>query len=55
MISVIDIGTNTILMLTAEIVSPGVLRVVDDHHEIARLGRGVDASRVILPVAFDRL
>ncbi|MBC8145071.1 MAG: hypothetical protein H7X80_05755, partial [bacterium] len=25
------------------------------HHEIARLGRGVDASRLILPEAFDRL
>ncbi len=54
-LSVIDIGTNTILMVTAEVESDGSIRVLDDHHEIARLGRGVDATRTIGPDTFDRV
>lgn len=54
LISVIDIGTNTILMLTVE-PRGGSIVVVDDHHEVARLGRGIDATRTIMPEAFDRM
>jgi exopolyphosphatase / guanosine-5'-triphosphate,3'-diphosphate pyrophosphatase len=43
----LDIGTNTILCLIAELESGGAFRVLDDLADIARLGEGVDASRRI--------
>lgn len=54
-LSTIDIGTNTILMVTLEMLHDGSMRLVSDQHEIARLGKGVDASRRIQPDAFDRV
>ncbi|HVZ40460.1 MAG TPA: Ppx/GppA phosphatase family protein [Candidatus Kapabacteria bacterium] len=54
-LSTIDIGTNTILMVTLARDEGGTVRVLGDEHEIARLGKGVDASRTILPEAFDRV
>ena len=54
-LSVIDLGTNTILMVTARIDPDGSIHLLGDEHEIARLGRGVDASRRILPESFDRV
>ena len=53
--SAIDIGTNTILMLIADIDPSGELRMVRDEHVIARLGKGVDSNRMILPETFDRV
>jgi len=53
-VSAIDIGTNTILLLIADIDENGTHRVVRDEHNIARLGKGVDAHRTILPATFDR-
>lgn len=50
----IDIGTNTLLMLVADIDSSGRLTVIHDEHVIARLGKGVDANKVILPETFTR-
>ncbi len=53
-IAAIDIGTNTILMLVAE-VSPGApLSVLADLQVIARLGKGVDAGRRIPPGGIER-
>jgi exopolyphosphatase/guanosine-5'-triphosphate,3'-diphosphate pyrophosphatase len=44
----LDIGTNTILCLIAELESGGgAFRVLEDLAEVARLGEGVDASRRI--------
>jgi len=43
----IDVGTNTILCLIADIRETGRFRVLDDMAEIARLGQGVDQSRII--------
>ena len=43
----IDVGTNTILCLIADIRETGRFRVLDDLAEIAGLGRGVDESGVI--------
>lgn len=40
----IDIGTNTILCLIAELRDGGRFRVLDDLAEITRLGRGVDQT-----------
>ncbi len=53
-LSTIDIGTNTILMVTMN-AHGGAVRVLGDEHAIARLGRGVDSSRAIQPDAFDRV
>ncbi len=54
-VSAIDIGTNTILMLVADIARDGRLTVVRDEHAIARLGQGVDASRNITAETFERV
>ena len=54
-LSIIDLGTNTILMVTARVDRDRSITVLSDEHRIARLGRGVDASRRILPEAFDRV
>jgi exopolyphosphatase/guanosine-5'-triphosphate,3'-diphosphate pyrophosphatase len=51
----IDIGTNTILMLIADVDSNGTIQVIRDEHIIARLGKGVDDKRMILPETFGRV
>lgn len=51
----IDIGTNTILMLIAEVTSDGTLSILRDEHTIARLGKGVDEHGVILKETFIRV
>ena len=43
----IDIGTNTLLMVVAEVAEDGTLTVLEDLHEIPRLGAGVDATHMI--------
>lgn len=53
-LSSIDIGTNTILLLIADVEAPGAIRVVRDVHSIARLGRGVDKTRAIAGRSFNR-
>jgi exopolyphosphatase/guanosine-5'-triphosphate,3'-diphosphate pyrophosphatase len=53
-LSVIDIGTNTILLLIAEIDPAGGLKPLYHGHEIARLGMRVDERRLILPEALER-
>jgi exopolyphosphatase/guanosine-5'-triphosphate,3'-diphosphate pyrophosphatase len=54
-IASIDIGTNTILMLIAETEGPRISRIMRDEHAIARLGKGVDRDRCILPETFQRV
>jgi exopolyphosphatase/guanosine-5'-triphosphate,3'-diphosphate pyrophosphatase len=53
-ISTIDIGTNTILMLIADVLPDGRFSVIRDEHTIARLGKGVDAQRNIQQETFER-
>ena len=53
-IATIDIGTNTILMLVAELTSSGGLRVISDQQVVARVGKGVDRSGAIAWDAFTR-
>ncbi len=43
----IDIGTNTLLMLIAEQSADGEMKVVIDEQYIARLGEGVDSTKII--------
>jgi exopolyphosphatase/guanosine-5'-triphosphate,3'-diphosphate pyrophosphatase len=52
-IATIDIGTNTVLMLIAE-VEDGMPTILRDEHSIARLGEGVDKTRRISDVAYSR-
>ncbi|MDA0337829.1 MAG: hypothetical protein O2782_21895, partial [bacterium] len=53
--SAIDLGTNTILMVTGHTRADGTVEILDDAHEIARLGKGVDATRHILPETIQRV
>jgi exopolyphosphatase/guanosine-5'-triphosphate,3'-diphosphate pyrophosphatase len=48
----IDIGTNTILLLVAEV--NGAVRAVEDHVRVVRLGQGVDLARAFHPDAMER-
>ena len=50
----LDIGTNTVLCLIAEIRDTGRFRVLDDLVEITRLGEGVDQKRRISPAGEER-
>jgi len=53
--AVIDIGTNTCLLLIAEAEKAGEMKVIADVHAIARLGAGVDKSKSIQTDAYERL
>lgn len=50
----IDIGTNTILLLVAEVESGKVQRVLDDQVRVVRLGQAVDKNRQFHPDAMAR-
>jgi exopolyphosphatase/guanosine-5'-triphosphate,3'-diphosphate pyrophosphatase len=50
----IDIGTNTILLLIAEVENGAVTKVLEDHVRVVRLGQGVDKARAFHPDAMDR-
>jgi exopolyphosphatase/guanosine-5'-triphosphate,3'-diphosphate pyrophosphatase len=54
-IAAIDIGTNTILMLVAEMGDNGELVTINDEQVFARLGKGVDAEKRIKPDTFERV
>jgi exopolyphosphatase/guanosine-5'-triphosphate,3'-diphosphate pyrophosphatase len=54
-ITAIDIGTNTILMLIADLEDHGRIRTLRDEIAFPRLGRGVDKSRLIAPESVDRV
>lgn len=50
----IDIGTNTILLLIAELKEDGSFSVLEDRAEIPRLGEGVDDTRLLVPAGVER-
>jgi exopolyphosphatase / guanosine-5'-triphosphate,3'-diphosphate pyrophosphatase len=52
--AIIDIGTNTVLLLIAERRPDGTVHVVEDHARITRLGQGVASSGRLLPEAIAR-
>jgi exopolyphosphatase/guanosine-5'-triphosphate,3'-diphosphate pyrophosphatase len=52
-VAAIDCGTNTILLLVADVESDGV-RAVEDHAEIVRLGEGLDSSGQLKAEAIGR-
>lgn len=54
-IASIDIGTNTVLLLVADVGTDGTLHVVEHQQRVPRLGRDVDERQVIHTSAFDRI
>lgn len=50
----IDIGTNTILLLIAEVEGGRITKVLEDHVRVVRLGQAVDKNRVFHPEAMER-
>ncbi len=50
-----DIGTNTILMLVADVGRNDTISVITDEHSIARLGKGVDKNGFIQEYTFHRI
>ncbi len=50
----IDLGTNTCLMLIAEVESGYAKKVLGDYARIVRLGEGVDKTRCLRPDAIER-
>jgi exopolyphosphatase / guanosine-5'-triphosphate,3'-diphosphate pyrophosphatase len=52
-VAAIDIGTNTVLLLVAEM-RDGLLVAVEEHATITRLGQGVDQTRQLAPEAVER-
>lgn len=50
----IDIGTNTILLLIAEVKEGKIFRVLEDHVRVVRLGQEVDKNRAFHPDAMER-
>src|SRR5436190_663061 len=53
-LGVIDIGTNTLLLLVAERCADGQVRAVCDVCRFGRLGQGLDASKQLHPDAIAR-
>jgi exopolyphosphatase/guanosine-5'-triphosphate,3'-diphosphate pyrophosphatase len=53
-VATIDIGTNTVLLLIAEVATDGRLVPIVDRSEITRLGQGVDRARSLAPEAIER-
>jgi exopolyphosphatase / guanosine-5'-triphosphate,3'-diphosphate pyrophosphatase len=53
-VGAIDCGTNTLLLLIADLEDDGRVRAVEDAAEIVRLGEGLDASGRLKPEAIAR-
>src|SRR5437868_8850585 len=53
--AVIDIGTNTVLLLIADIDKDGTISPVAHEQRIPRLGRDVDQHKMISIGAFDKI
>jgi exopolyphosphatase/guanosine-5'-triphosphate,3'-diphosphate pyrophosphatase len=54
-VAAIDLGTNTVLMVVGRECENGRIEILDDVHQIARMGRGVDKHRRVQPDAIDRV
>jgi len=53
-IASIDIGTNTILLLIAEVDENGVIHPLEHRQQIPRIGKDVDKNKIINSAAFAR-
>jgi exopolyphosphatase/guanosine-5'-triphosphate,3'-diphosphate pyrophosphatase len=54
-IAAIDIGTNTILLLIADVDDNGNIHLLDHQQQFPRLGSKVDGSKIINPEIFDKV
>ena len=54
-IAVIDIGTNTVLLLVAQFDSHGNITPLMYEQRVPRLGKGVDAEKTLQPAAMERV
>jgi len=54
-IATIDIGTNTVLLLVADVTREGTITPVVYEQRIPRLGKGVDAAKNLQPDAMQRV
>jgi exopolyphosphatase / guanosine-5'-triphosphate,3'-diphosphate pyrophosphatase len=54
-IAVIDIGTNTVLLLVAEIDSSGRIKPLEYQQRVPRLGRGVDERKILQRESMERV
>ncbi|MDX1439472.1 MAG: exopolyphosphatase, partial [Rubricoccaceae bacterium] len=54
-IAAIDVGTNTVMCLVADVSQDGALTVVADEERFARLGEDVDANGAFTEAAMDRV
>lgn len=52
--AIIDIGTNTIILLIADVSAKKEIRVLHDEARVVRLGEGINQNTGFLPVAMDR-
>ena len=53
--AVVDIGTNTVLMVVGRWLGDGSIEILDEQHAVARLGKGVDAKRRLAADSMDRV
>jgi exopolyphosphatase / guanosine-5'-triphosphate,3'-diphosphate pyrophosphatase len=53
-VATVDIGTNAVLLLVAEVGPDGSMRALVERASITRLGQGVDRSRILAPDAVSR-
>jgi len=53
-LAALDVGTNTIRTIVAQVNGAGGFRVLDDEKETVRLGEGLSQSGVIGPAAWER-
>ena len=54
-IASIDIGTNTVLLLIADVDQDGTIHFVHHEQRLPRLGRDVDRNQIISVSTFDRI
>ncbi|MBA4313358.1 MAG: Ppx/GppA family phosphatase [Chlorobiaceae bacterium] len=54
-IAAVDIGTNTILLLIADVDDNGNIHLLDHQQQFPRLGSNVDGSQIINPEIFDKV
>ena len=54
-ITSIDIGTNTVLLLIADVDANGIIHPLEHEQRLPRLGKDVDQRKIISTSAFDRI
>ncbi|MBI4548027.1 MAG: Ppx/GppA family phosphatase [Ignavibacteriae bacterium] len=54
-IASIDIGTNTVLLLVADVDTNGVIYPLEQEQRLPRLGKDLDRNKIISTSAFDRI